>query len=251
MVLILGDIHGKFSHIKWTIKHRHLRNTTIIQVGDFGVGYEPTVDDKNLEDLNKFLLEKNCTVYAIRGNHDDPSYFEGNHIFSNLKLMPDYSQEIIEGKKFLFCGGAISIDRKFSLSKMQMSASHGLNKPMYWWDEAFDLDLEELEKIRDVEIVITHTAPEWAFPQNKNGFGDFVTAFFFDDAELEADLLKERAAVSKFFQKLKENGNPIELHFYGHFHNTGRVEWQGIDHILVDQGEFKDLGRYLPENYTF
>jgi hypothetical protein len=171
-------------------------------VGDFGVGYEPTVDDKNLEDLNKFLAENNCTVYAIRGNHDDPSYFEGNHIFSNLKLMPDYSQEIIEGKKFLFCGGAISIDRKFSLSKMQMSASHGLNKPMYWWDEAFDLDLEELEKIRDVEIVITHTAPEWAFPQNKNGFGDFVTAFFFDDAELEADLLKERAAVSKFFQKL-------------------------------------------------
>ena len=251
MTLILGDIHGNYKHIKWAIKSRHLIDTTIIQVGDFGVGYMPNHDVRLLEDLNSFLEEHDCFVYAIRGNHDDPKYFNGDFVLSNLKLMPDYSTAVIENKKYLFVGGAYSIDRKFSLLKSQTAAAYGLDEPYYWFDEHFTLDIEKLEQIKDVDIVITHTAPEWAHPDNRNGFGTFVEAFMFDDEHLREDLTRERDLVSKMFYKLKENGNKPKLHFYGHFHSDARTTHEEIEHILVNQGEFKDVSRYYPGEYKF
>lgn len=251
MILILGDIHGNFKNLKWAIKSRHLTDSTIIQVGDFGVGYKPNYDVNLLEDLNSFLVEKNCFVYAIRGNHDDPKYFDGRYMMSNLKLVPDYSTAKIEDHNFLFVGGAYSIDRKLSLSRMQLAAIYGLDEPEYWFDEPFNLDLAKLEQIKDIDIVITHTAPDWAYPDNKTGFGPFVEAFMFDDEFLREDLTRERDLVSQMFNKLKENGNNIKLHFYGHFHNDHVTEKDGIKHILVNQGEYKDLGKYIPGGYTF
>ena len=251
MILILGDIHGNFEFIKWTIKSRKLENCTFIQVGDFGIGYNPGHDIKTLENLNKFLNERNCFVYAIRGNHDDPKYFNGDFYFSNLKLMKDYSTEILEEKKFLFVGGAISIDRKSSLYNMQLSASFGLDEPRYWFDEPFVYDEQKTDELRDIDIVITHTAPEWTYPDNKKGFGWLVEEFIVDDEDLSKDLLHERNEVSKLFNKLVENKNPIELHFYGHFHSSARTAWNGILHQLVDVGELKDLDKLLPDKYIF
>lgn len=251
MVLILGDIHGNFKHIKWIIKSRQLTGVTIIQVGDFGVGSMPKHDVRLLELLNEFLKETNCFLYAIRGNHDDPKYFDGSYIMSNLKLMPDYSIEKIDGKNFLFVGGAYSIDRKLSLNKMQLAAGYGLDEPEYWFDEHFILDLNKLEDIKDIDVVITHTAPDWCYPDNKGGFGDFVEAFMFDDEFLREDLIRERDLLSQLFHKLKDNGNQIKLHFYGHFHNSAITEHDDTKHVLVDQGECKDLGRYFPGEYSF
>jgi predicted phosphodiesterase len=251
MILILGDIHGNYKHIKWIIKSRHLTDTTIIQVGDFGVGSMPNHDVRLLENLNDFLKEINCFVYAVRGNHDDPKYFNGDYIMSNLKLMPDYSTAKIEEKNFLFVGGAYSIDRKHSLGRMQLAATFGLDEPEYWFDEHFNLDMNKLEEIKDIDVVITHTAPDWCYPDNKGGFGNFVEAFMFDDEFLREDLTRERDHLSQMFYKLKENGNQIKLHFYGHFHNSAITENEGIKHILVDQGETKDIGRYFSGEYIF
>lgn len=251
MIFILGDIHGNFEFIRWTIKSRHLNGCTFIQVGDFGIGYQPGRDMQTLENLNKFLSDYNCFVYAIRGNHDDPKYFNGDFYLSNLKLMKDYSTEIIDEQKFLFVGGAVSIDRKYSLEHMQLSASFGMDKPRYWFDEKFVYDEEQIKNLNDVNIVITHTAPEWCIPDNRKGFGDFVQAFIDVDENLKDDLIAERNELSKLFDKLVENKNPLGLHFYGHFHNSARTEWNGILHQLVDINEVKDLAKFLPDKYTF
>jgi calcineurin-like phosphoesterase family protein len=65
-----------------------------------------------LENLNKFLHEKDIFMIAIRGNHDNPEYFKGDYKFTNLHLVPDYTVLKLEGQNFLFIGWSISIDRK-------------------------------------------------------------------------------------------------------------------------------------------
>lgn len=252
MVLIIGDLHGNFKHLRYILQHRDLKNCTLIQVGDFGIGYHPSMDQKILSDLNDFLAERNSRLLVIRGNHDDPEYFDGTYQYSNLKLMEDYSTEVIENKKFLFCGGALSIDRLDSLERMQLSASFGLNEPMYWEKEAFIYDEKKAEELRDIDIVITHTAPEWCYPVNANGFGRFVESFIERDQDLRQDLLDERNKLSRLFETLKKNDNPVQLHFYGHFHSTAKTSWHDTNHYLVNIGQALDLDKYLPDgNYLF
>src|ERR1700753_1506161 len=122
-ILHLGDIHGRFENLKKLIKRYKIGKNDevayIIQCGDFGIGFHPTTDEENLHLLNKFLKRRNIIMIVIRGNHDDPSFFTGTHIFSNLKLVSDYSTMDIYGIKYLFVGGAISIDRKPRLDRMQ------------------------------------------------------------------------------------------------------------------------------------
>lgn len=248
MVIIIGDIHRNFRHIKEQIEKSSLQNSTLIQVGDFGIGYKPSIDMDILNDLNNFLEKNNCLLYVIRGNHDDPHYFDGTYHYSNLKLMKDYSTEIIENKKYLFCGGATSIDRVSLKKRMQLTEKLGIIEPIYWEAESFVYDEEKLKDLHDIDIVITHTAPEWCYPHR---IGSYFEESFKEDSNLKENLMHERSSVSKLFNKLKENNNPVELHFYGHFHQSAHTEWYGISHFLVDAKEFLSLDRYLAENYDF
>ena len=146
-MIFLGDIHGNCAWLRYVIENNQsaYRNQTIIQVGDFGVGFTTEYNDnKTLEDLDKFLSKFNIIMYVLKGNHDNPLYFKGNHIFNNLKLMPDYSVIEVEGSKILLVGGALSIDRSDRLKYMQIAASQGISRESYWFDEAFALDEKKI-----------------------------------------------------------------------------------------------------------
>ena len=243
-ILYLGDIHGAFITLKALIERYKFGNneetTYIIQVGDFGIGFYKT-DLQTLENLNNFLKEKNIIMIAIRGNHDDPAYFTGNHMYSNLMLVPDYTTMDIDGHKHLFVGGAVSIDRLYRQKQDQNAASYGSSQKSYWKDELFFLDEEKLKDITDIEIVVTHTAPEWCHPDNRNGFGDLVDEFAYHDKQLYADLNKERQDVTKMFKILEQNGNYIKNHFYGHFHSS-QITMNGYcNHYLLGINEFREL----------
>lgn len=246
---MLGDIHRNFANLSYQIKTKNITNCTMIQVGDFGAGYVPGRDIEILEDLNKFLSVYNVTMYVIRGNHDDPFFFKGNHIWSHLKLMPDYSQIEVDGHNILLVGGATSIDRNGSLEKMQIAASVGVNQPLYWFDEIFVLDEEKLKNIKGVDIVVTHTAPEWCYPDNRNGFSDFVKNFTDDDIYLLKDLTEERNLVTKMFNILKDNGNHIQKHFYGNFHKNMITVNGMTTHYLLGIGEMMEVDNYEENDY--
>lgn len=249
MILMLGDIHENFAHVKYTV-NKGLSNCSIIQVGDFGIGYTTEYNsNKLLDDLNNFLNQHNIIMYVIRGNHDDPFYFKGKHIFSNLKLLPDYTQLEVDGYNILFVGGAVSVDRKISLAKMQLAASLGIDKKLYWFDESFVLDEDKLKSIKNVDIVVTHTAPEWCFPDNRNGFSDFVLGFAGNDDNLLTELKDERTAVTKMFKILKENGNKIKKHYYGHFHRNEITLNGYTEHILLGVGEFQMVDEPTEQDY--
>jgi predicted phosphodiesterase len=241
-ILHLGDIHGNFVYLKELIKKNDIGNndevTYIIQCGDFGIGFYPNKDVDTLIELNKFFEERNIIMIAIRGNHDDPFYFTGDYIYSNLKLVPDYTIMDIYDFKYLFVGGAISIDRKSRLQRMQETASYGAKASLYWYDEVFSLNEEIIEKINDIDVIVTHSAPTFCFPETK---GPLVEEFArYDDALIE-DLEKERQDIDVMFDILRKNGNNIRYHFYGHFHQSNITLNNYTSHYLVNINEFVEL----------
>lgn len=236
MIIMLGDIHGRFYDIECLIQSYQISDCTMIQVGDFGAADIPS-RVRRISEFDFFLKERNITMYAIRGNHDDPEFFNGNWMLDNLKLLPDYTVLNLEGQNFLFIGGATSIDRKNSLKLMQEDASYGVNNPRYWFNEKVNYDKEKLQSIKDIDIIVTHTSPDYCHPINKLGFGQLVEHFAQNDPTLIEELKEERIIMTQIFNDLKAKNN-IKKHFYGHFHRSF-IESLDMEHILLGINELK------------
>jgi len=251
-LIFLGDIHGNFNYVKWYIKAHKIKDCVIYQVGDFGIGFTNEFNDMNtLGDLNKFLTEHNVQMYAIRGNHDNPKFFDGHleNYFTNLHLLADYTVVDIDGTKILGVGGAVSVDRRPRLREMQEYARVGRDVENYWYDETFKLDEEKLKTFENIDIVVTHTAPDFCTPINKVDFGYLVEQFAKDDAKLKADLTEERNLLTKMFEILKEKNKP-DYWFYGHFHNHWNANIEGTNYRLLninEMYEYKNWKDYEPE----
>lgn len=240
---VIGDTHGNHKLIIHRIKSGKLENETFFHVGDFGVGFRDyTKDVHELRELNKFLKVKNCHLYVIRGNHDNPAFFDGNHNYSNLHLMEDYSVVEVNGDNVLMVGGAVSVDRKLRKDDMQKYASVGRDVELYWYDEGFVLDEEKLKDIKGVRYVITHSSPKFVYPINdqSNGVdshGPFVQRFAWEDYGLKDDLNKERNDITRMWELLQDY-NFIDKWFYGHFHTSERELIDGTEFILLNINEF-------------
>src|ERR1022692_3303206 len=160
MVIVLGDTHGDLNQVEVNIENKGIADCTIIQVGDFGIGFKWLDEDlQRCNFLNEFLKGKNIMMYAIRGNHDCPFWFNGSKNWSNLKLLPDYSILNIDGDDYFFCGGAISVDRIPRLAEMAENLKYNVDKPNYWPEEVFVLYKKMAATIKGCRYVITHTAP--------------------------------------------------------------------------------------------
>ena len=184
------------------------KDTTIIQVGDFGAGFRSREKmTEEMTEINKRLAKNNNKLLVIRGNHDDPAYFDGNYNFTNIEFLPDYTVRNIEGKNYLFVGGAISIDR------CQRTA--GVD---YWLDERFVLDIDKLNSIEgNINVVIAHSSPSFCPPVH---FNELVWYFIAQDPSLHNALLQERKDFETMYETLKAKGHTIEYWFNGHFHFT-------------------------------
>jgi UDP-2,3-diacylglucosamine pyrophosphatase LpxH len=246
--ICIGDTHGNHRLIAHRVKSLKLENETFFHVGDFGVGFCNTEheDVEKMAYLNKILKKHNCHCYVIRGNHDDPNYFQGNHDYSNLHLMPDYSVVEINGEKVLMVGGGISVDRKGRKETMLGWASHNIDKACYWYDEEFVLKRDILEGMSDIDYVVTHSSPKFVHPINNtnNGIdshGPFIQRLVWEgDDKLKDDLNKEREDITTMYNILSDNNN-IKKWFYGHFHCHKKETVDGTDFVLLDCDEFYDV----------
>lgn len=220
-IIFVGDIHGLWGNLFDRIEARDIRDCYLIGVGDLGVGfrYSPEGEVAGFEKINEFFKSRNISFLGIRGNHDDPAYFKGEKRprFSHFELLEDYTSLTLNGSKFLFVGGAISIDRLF-------------RKPFvsYWPDEDFVLDKS---KVVPCDVLVTHTAPTWNGPFDKEGI-----AFYCEkDPQLWDDCFKER----KDMDRLLELAKP-KHHYAGHFHTYCSVEHNGCLSRILDELQFHE-----------
>lgn len=241
--VVCGDIHGEFAALVAKIEQLQIHDATVIVAGDCGFGfynqgYYDTLYQRKMHDK---LSKANVLLLKVRGNHDDPSYFEKRQIDSPfMKGVADYMVVQSPQGNILCVGGATSIDRVLRINKMELNQI--LRKdacPLYWEDELFIFDEERLLGAEELSIdcVVTHTAPSFAEPFSKKGMETFIEM----DDVLAQDLDKERAEVDKLFHWLKANKHPITNWYYGHFHRSAQGQHDGCTFHLLDIMELKEM----------
>ena len=139
----VGDIHGDTAVLQLLIKCHELNNCTLILLGDIGIWRYR--DYKHYMALDALAAERNITIYAFRGNHDNPAFFNIDdksspiasrfwNKFTNFKYIPDLSVVTINGKRGIVIGGGLSIDRCFRHTFQSSYRSYSnLYKKNDWW----------------------------------------------------------------------------------------------------------------------
>lgn len=228
MIGIQSDNHGNVQTLQTNIDMYGCSGMTVFHVGDFGYWLSPSFQDeykysKTLKLFNKFLKTRGITMYVIRGNHDNPAYFDGRFILSNVKLVPDYTVVSVNNENWLLVGGAISIDRG--------ARKQGIT---YWKTEEFNLEYDKIAALRDIKNVVTHTAPGVGLDVEIIA-GQVVKQFAwaYNDNTLLEEIRAERLQVQTMCDLLKEN-NDISKWYFGHFHIRMNHEYKGTKFTCVE-----------------
>lgn len=196
--LLVGDTHGDLEFAEQAALLARDHAAEVLQCGDWGFLWPG--NDK-LTDLSDMLVGLGVTMRAIDGNHDDHPRLR-NHVKAcvattiapRVIYQPRGSvHEDADGTRFLFCGGAPSIDRAFRTQGRS------------WWPEEVitrdDRD-RALSVPGPVHVVVTHDAP--AFPP---GFSAKGTPSYQHDQEQSM----------RYVDDLVRHHHP-SLHVHGHWH---------------------------------
>ena len=214
------SIRKKDNPLKQEMKYD---NSLFIVAGDCGFGFNKHqyyIDV--LKKINEVLSDNNSHIIFVRGNHDDPSYFnEEKLFFSNIKCVPDYS--VIKTKNFctLCIGGAISIDRTWRKSHEYHLNKYSKNKDkkLYWEDEQVIFDIDKLKELIEngikIDSVVTHSSPKNMYPLEKDNYKHWLKI----DKNLKKDVSDEREFLYQIYMFLLDNKIDIKFWGYGHFHS--------------------------------
>lgn len=194
-----------------------VKGSLIVVLGDSGFG--STSEEKIIKfftDKNKILAYNNVSIVFIRGNNDDPSYFDGEKIdFSNIKAVPDYSILETKDKNILCVGGAISADRMWKREQEKR-----VSKKLFWESEApvFNPELikEAVDNFKHIDYVFSHSAPSFLnIGIDMSNIKDWEEK----DKDLKNDIENERTCMDKVFETLRDNGSKPLFWGFGHFRN--------------------------------
>lgn len=211
---VIGDTHGDLSKIyEWVV---NTENSTLIHVGDACI---PLI---NLEHLAYKLNKKNSKIYIVRGNHESNEYSFDGQVIGNgsITLVKDYSNLEIEGRKVLFIGGAISLDRKW---RRAFRLKHPTKENWFNEDEALKYRPDLMPEKAD--ILVTHTAhPILVSKSDPN----FLRPFAQEDDKLMSDLEKERDNILNIYDYANNIG--VTKSFFGHWHFSERGQYKNINY---------------------
>jgi DNA repair exonuclease SbcCD nuclease subunit len=232
MIIAIGDVHGKFDQLVLKMKVVLEGNTGVnfVQVGDFGLGFDqPFQDWKKLEPINELLKKTDSMLYVIRGNHDNPAFWDWgtSFHFSNIDFVPNDYIRIIEDKVCYFAGGAVSVDRT--------RRRQGID---YWCGETYNP--KPVRYITDkIDILFTHDVYHPSSPYTIANSA--VVNYFADvDENLIEDLQISQSVMENLYNDIIQT-NPNFVWYHGHYHESHVTNNnEQITHSLSEL-EFKEV----------
>lgn len=226
-VYFVGDIHGNVPSLENAINVREIQqNSVLILLGDIGIfTWSPTLDA-----LQEMAYKYNIRLYLLRGNHDDPFYWNKYHKYdSHITFIKDFSKLLINGETRVFAiGGGLSLDR--SVRK------EGVD---YFKDEMIKPMPSGMPYI-DCDVLITHTG----IIDGLRGLPEPSKRYWcLKDNMLEADLAVERETMLFILKNIS-----AKAWVYGHFHETKvfpAVGGLGVSRCVLGEIEIMSLKNIL------
>lgn len=238
-IVVCGDIHGDFHTLTYKLCIQYgMKDTLLIVAGDCGFGFDKPVYYEQVYNKDAERLKKsNNWIVFVRGNHDNPAYFNEERItYKRWETIPDYSVISACGHNILCIGGAISIDREL---RKKEQAKGALSQTGYYWpDEMPFFSKEYFDAIScPVDTIVTHTAPSFCEKHDH--------AFLYDWAHVDSmlidDVSKERQVMDQIYDYIRQKGFPVQNWFYGHFHESWTSYIEGIRFKMLDIMEFCEI----------
>lgn len=218
-IFVVGDTHKILSEsLTEKIRNFDIRDSILLGLGDHATGFfEEPKQSRIFRYQNNYFSRRNNQWFEVRSNHANAKYFDGSVDLSHFHLVPDNSILEFNNKRFIFLGGAISIDRQLRKEGKD-----------YWRDENFVLNEEKLNAAKNIDYVIAHSNPEFCHPLDKSGIREYLVS---DDSLLD-DVNKERKDLATAYEILSRN-NEIKGWFNGHYH---------LSHLeIINKTKFRTL----------
>lgn len=226
--LFLGDTHNDLDFTEGAAKLAREHGAEIIQLGDWGFIWPGSTQ---LAELSDILVGLGVTLRFCDGNHDDHMTLKklrgrvsrsGVTIAKNVIYQPRGSvHEDEDGTRFLFCGGAPSIDRA------------GRIEGESWWPEETITEAEfklSLSAKGPIHVLVTHDAPTYPPGYSAKGTPAYKRAQVLSMKCVDALIKKHRPP----------------LHVHGHWHTrydrrhmTGTIV-TGLDCNQLDSTHLDD-----------
>lgn len=240
-VYVIADPHRHWGELRQNIENEDVMHDCILVIaGDNKLGFDKQeVTMNQCELLNQTLAKKNIIGFMIRGNHDNPSYYDGDKInMSNLQAIPDYTILSIGDENILCVGGAISVDRVVKQNEymrkvnclksiypyeedLEIAKSKIIRT--YWTDEKPVFNITALESINSqgtkISHVITHTSPNFAYITDDT----MLNKWYKNDSSLRDDIHEERKVFTNLYAWLLSHEHPLKTWTYGHFHHHNQM----------------------------
>ena len=244
-IVVSGDIHGNFTQLVFkACVSKRLTDTLIIVAGDCGFGFQkPGYFENQYMRCSTKLAKYNNWIVFVRGNHDNPAYFDGEQVnYEWWKAIPDYSILKACGHTILCVGGAVTLERTWRESSKyhHFRPVNPLQPDLYWPEENPVYDeakLDSISEICKIDTVVTHTAPSFCEPKTKRNLADWTA----EDPLLPADVAKERQVMDDLHNWLIAHNHLLKQWFYGHFHQPWHSEIDGIKYNMLDCLELREL----------
>lgn len=231
---VVGDIHGDAQVLVDVLSSNEITNCALILLGDIGIWRYR--DYKHYRVLDEYGSKNNVTIYAFRGNHDNPAFFRHPNgrspivdrfwgKFTHFKLIPDLSIIDINGAKGIVIGGGLSIDRSIRRSfQYAFRNNGGVYKRNDWWNDEGLPITDGIEK--KVDFILSHVGPRptKTAPLNENN-----CQFFKIDYDLEDAINRENAHLDKIHKQF----NPKKW-WFGHFHINDAFDYGQTRCYAVD-----------------
>lgn len=215
-LVFCGDIHGELPTLVFNLVERYkIKDASVIICGDFGAGFGgKDVLDKTYKKYSKRLEENDITIYALRGNHDNPEYFikpeENGYDYPRLKFLEDHKVYNIEGRRVYTIGGANSVD---FIWRQEWNSKH---KSKIWWEDE-DIVKLPIDKLPTgtVDVIVSHEAPLAFSPIPSR------------PEELDSEQYGKILASRTYLNEILENMN-TKYWFYGHYHTSYSGSYNNI-----------------------